>query len=387
MSAHATTLFHKKLTLYWCCNDRLWRRRGSTVPNNENDDDNNNNNSMTASPENMSSAPSPPNAATTTTVQEGQGSPTTTTTTTTTRNPSYEMQEVDRLLSQDPERAAHMYRNYVIRERRRQLARQQRQEQQAPWLHSLVFWQRISRPIRSNSSQTHSSSLPNTTTTTTTVSPITTATTHPPQSQENATTPIEAIMTTTTTAMHPTHSATTMSSVVWDATVIDPRLSDRLVLKTKIYQSTQQQPLSSSLISEDRHQENENSNNDDIEQSQSTPPFSSSTHDTLSPPPSTPTETEPTATPSSAWSLPNLLFSRDRDAATLEEMDDEMEHGIRCAICLIRLQDGDVIGDIPCGHAFHKDCLKDWLKRKNRCPLCQQTGVAKLYQRTSASRP
>jgi hypothetical protein len=187
-------------------------------------------------------------------------------------------------------------------------------------------------------------------------------------------------MTTTTTAMHPTHSATTMSSVVWDATVIDPRLSDRLVLKTKIYQSTQQQPLSSSLISEDRHQENENSNNDDIEQSQSTPPFSSSTHDTLSPPPSTPTETEPTATPSSAWSFPNLLFSRDRDAATLEEMDDEMEHGIRCAICLIRLQDGDAIGDITCGHAFHKDCLKDWLKRKNRCPLCQQTGVAKLYQ-------
>ena len=58
----------------------------------------------------------------------------------------------------------------------------------------------------------------------------------------------------------------------------------------------------------------------------------------------------------------------------LEEMDDELEHGIRCAICLVRLQDGDLIGDISCGHALRKD----WLKRKNRCPLCQQTGIVRL---------
>ena len=63
----------------------------------------------------------------------------------------------------------------------------------------------------------------------------------------------------------------------------------------------------------------------------------------------------------------------------LEEMDDELEHGTRCAICLVRLQDVDLIGDISCGHALHKDCLKDWLKRKNRCPLCQQTRIARLH--------
>jgi len=62
--------------------------------------------------------------------------------------------------------------------------------------------------------------------------------------------------------------------------------------------------------------------------------------------------------------------------------DDELESGgrgnERCAICLIRLEDGDVVGDLPCHHMMHKNCLKDWLKRKNRCPLCQLPGIARL---------
>jgi Ring finger domain len=52
----------------------------------------------------------------------------------------------------------------------------------------------------------------------------------------------------------------------------------------------------------------------------------------------------------------------------------------RCAICLLRLLDGiDIVGDLPCQHFMHKQCLKDWLKRKNRCPLCQLTDIA-IYQ-------
>ena len=67
-----------------------------------------------------------------------------------------------------------------------------------------------------------------------------------------------------------------------------------------------------------------------------------------------------------------------RENITLDEMDDEMEQGVRCAICLMRLENGDLVGDIPCNHMLHKECLKDWLKRKNRCPLCQQQGIARL---------
>ena len=85
------------------------------------------------------------------------------------------------------------------------------------------------------------------------------------------------------------------------------------------------------------------------------------------------------------WTLSNVLapFHRttDNDNVGMEEMDDEVEHGIRCAICLIRLRDSiDIIGDIPCNHCMHKQCLKEWLARKNRCPLCQLPDIADQQQ-------
>ena len=67
-----------------------------------------------------------------------------------------------------------------------------------------------------------------------------------------------------------------------------------------------------------------------------------------------------------------------------EETDAEVEGGSTfdgnaeaanentCAICLCQMQDGDTVGDIPCKHLFHKGCLKSWLTRSNRCPLCQK---------------
>ena len=45
-----------------------------------------------------------------------------------------------------------------------------------------------------------------------------------------------------------------------------------------------------------------------------------------------------------------------------------------CAICLCHLEEGDRVGDIPCRHIFHVDCLKEWIQRKNHCPLCSTSG-------------
>jgi Ring finger domain len=59
---------------------------------------------------------------------------------------------------------------------------------------------------------------------------------------------------------------------------------------------------------------------------------------------------------------------------------------IRCAICLLPLQDRiDVIGKLPCHHCMHKHCLKEWLMRKNRCPLCQLSNVAVFQDTTHTS--
>ncbi len=41
-----------------------------------------------------------------------------------------------------------------------------------------------------------------------------------------------------------------------------------------------------------------------------------------------------------------------------------------CLICTAPLDKGEKIGDLTCGHSFHADCLKEWLKRRNACPLC-----------------
>ena len=41
-----------------------------------------------------------------------------------------------------------------------------------------------------------------------------------------------------------------------------------------------------------------------------------------------------------------------------------------CLICMGQLEEGEKIGDLSCGHSYHVDCLKEWLKRKNVCPLC-----------------
>jgi Ring finger domain len=94
------------------------------------------------------------------------------------------------------------------------------------------------------------------------------------------------------------------------------------------------------------------------------------------------TANSPTATTSQSplGILPNLFapFTASDPVPSLQALDDEMEHGTRCAICLVKLQPGHVVGDLTCKHMMHKDCLKDWLKRRNTCPLCQQVNIATL---------
>uniref|UniRef100_A0A7S1D0N2 RING-type domain-containing protein n=1 Tax=Cyclophora tenuis TaxID=216820 RepID=A0A7S1D0N2_CYCTE len=58
--------------------------------------------------------------------------------------------------------------------------------------------------------------------------------------------------------------------------------------------------------------------------------------------------------------------------------EDYLEEGMdcKCAICLCNFCDGDRVGDLTCGHVFHKDCLKAWLRIRNQCPLCNANDVA-----------
>ena len=47
-----------------------------------------------------------------------------------------------------------------------------------------------------------------------------------------------------------------------------------------------------------------------------------------------------------------------------------------CTICLTEIEDGEQVGVLPCTHIYHVDCLRQWISRKNSCPLCQVTEIA-----------
>ena len=50
------------------------------------------------------------------------------------------------------------------------------------------------------------------------------------------------------------------------------------------------------------------------------------------------------------------------------EPDDET---FDCTICLMEVNDGEQVGVLSCSHIFHVDCLREWIIRRNACPLCQ----------------
>lgn len=50
-------------------------------------------------------------------------------------------------------------------------------------------------------------------------------------------------------------------------------------------------------------------------------------------------------------------------AVTLEE---------DCSVCL-QSRSEDAVRELPCGHAFHDLCLRNWLKVKATCPICKRS--------------
>ncbi|VAH22272.1 unnamed protein product [Triticum turgidum subsp. durum] len=42
-----------------------------------------------------------------------------------------------------------------------------------------------------------------------------------------------------------------------------------------------------------------------------------------------------------------------------------------CSICQEEFEASEEIGKLSCGHGYHVHCIKQWLSRKNACPLCK----------------
>ena len=49
-----------------------------------------------------------------------------------------------------------------------------------------------------------------------------------------------------------------------------------------------------------------------------------------------------------------------------------------CVICLEEFNNGDKLTVLPCGHEFHKQCIRPWLlTRSTLCPICKMSVVKK----------
>ncbi|KAJ4830754.1 hypothetical protein Tsubulata_020787 [Turnera subulata] len=48
------------------------------------------------------------------------------------------------------------------------------------------------------------------------------------------------------------------------------------------------------------------------------------------------------------------------------------KEGLECAVCISRFEDSEILRLLPkCRHAFHTNCIDQWLQHHSSCPLCR----------------
>ena len=52
-----------------------------------------------------------------------------------------------------------------------------------------------------------------------------------------------------------------------------------------------------------------------------------------------------------------------------------------CSICLINYKNASILKLLPCGHIFHKKCIKKWLVKNDKCPNCNYNLTKDIEER------
>merc|ERR1712146_406614 len=45
----------------------------------------------------------------------------------------------------------------------------------------------------------------------------------------------------------------------------------------------------------------------------------------------------------------------------------------KCLVCQYDFEDGEELKLLPCGHAFHKECIDGWLESHKTCVTCKRS--------------
>ncbi|KAF8378665.1 hypothetical protein HHK36_030014 [Tetracentron sinense] len=51
----------------------------------------------------------------------------------------------------------------------------------------------------------------------------------------------------------------------------------------------------------------------------------------------------------------------------------------KCSICQEEYKADDEVGKLDCGHSYHICCIKQWLLKKNACPVCKAAAASAEY--------
>ncbi|KAK8948504.1 RING-H2 finger protein ATL65 [Platanthera zijinensis] len=68
-------------------------------------------------------------------------------------------------------------------------------------------------------------------------------------------------------------------------------------------------------------------------------------------------------------------------ALSLEPSSRSSMENETCSICQVEYEEDEIIGTLDCGHAYHGECVKQWLLIKNLCPICKTSALATMDRR------
>jgi len=73
---------------------------------------------------------------------------------------------------------------------------------------------------------------------------------------------------------------------------------------------------------------------------------------------------QPPHTPSSV--RPYIMHKSSEEHRSGDSVDDHFT----CLVCLEYFEDGEMMYELPCGHRYHRRCVRKWVIQKRECPKC-----------------